>query len=74
VRLKVSYHLLHTYGVFNDLLLSLLGLDTHLEHLINYFLEIFNHVIVLCLEIFICLVNDANKDLSVILEGAPERL
>ena len=74
MRFKISYHLLHTNGVFNNLLLSLLGLDTHLEHFVDYFLEILNHVIVLSLEVFVCLVNDAYKDLSIVLEGAPERL
>ena len=74
MRFKISYHLLHTNGVFNNLLLSLLGLDTHLEHFVDYFLEILNHVIVLSLEVFVCLVNDAYEDLSIVLEGAPERL
>ena len=74
MRLKISYHLLHTNGVFNNLLLALLGLDTHLEHLVDYLFEIFNHVIVLSLEIFVCLVNDAYEDFSIVLEGAPERL
>ena len=74
MRLQIGYHLLHTYGVFNDLLLALLGLDTHLEDLVDYFLEILNHVIVLCLEVFVCLVNNADEDLSVVLEGASKRL
>ena len=74
MRFEISYHLLHTNGVFNDLLLTLLSLDTHLEHFVDYFLEILNHVIVLCLKIFVCLVDDAYEDLSIVLEGAPERL
>ena len=74
MRLKISYHLLHTYGVFNDLLLSLLGLDSHFEYLVDDLLEILNHVIVLRLEVFVRLVDNADEDLSVILEGAPECL
>ena len=74
MRFKISYHLLHTNGVFNDLLLALLSLDTHLEYFVDYFLEILDHVIVLCLKVFVCLVNDAYEHLSVVLKGAPKRL
>ena len=67
MRLKISYHLLHTYSVFNDLLLSLLGLDPHFEYFVDDLLEILNHVIVLRFEVFVRLVDNADENLSVIL-------
>ena len=74
VGLKVSDHLLHAHSIFNNLLLTLLGLDTNLEDFIDDLLKILHHIVVLRLKVLIRLVYDVHEDFTVVLEGTPQRL
>ena len=67
VRLQVRDLLLHANCVLHNLLLALLRLDAHLEDFIDDLFEIFNHIVVLYLKVFIRRVYDAHEDLPIIL-------
>ena len=67
MRLQVCYLLLYIDSVLNDLLLGLFGFDSDLEDLVDDFFQIFNHVVVLSLEVFIRLVDNADENFSVVL-------
>ena len=72
--LEICDLLLHVDGVLNDLSLRLLGLYAHLEDLIDDLLDIFHHIVMLRVEVFIGLIDDLNKDFTVVLEGSSEGL
>ena len=74
MRLQVCYLLLHVDCVLYDLLLSLLGLDTHFKHLVDDLLEVFDHVVVLDLEVLVRLVDNADEDLAIVLQSSPQCL
>ena len=74
MRLQVCYLLLNIDSILYDLLLGLLGLDSYLEGFVDDFLEILDHVVVLRLEVLVCLVDDADEDFTVVLQGAPQSL
>ena len=74
VGLEVSDHLLHAHSILNNLLLTLLGLDTNLEDFIDDLLKILHHIVVLRLKVLIRLVYDVHEDFTVVLEGTPQRL
>ena len=74
VRLQVCYLLLHVDCVLYDLLLGLLGLDTNFEDLVDDFFEVLDHVIVLGLEVLVRLIDDADKDLAIVLQRSPQCL
>jgi len=74
VSLEICDLLLHVDGVLNDLSLRLLGLYAHLEDLIDDLLDIFHHIVMLRVEVFIGLIDDLNKDFTVVLEGSSEGL
>jgi len=74
MRLQVSNHLLHSDSVLDDLLLALFCLDAYLEHLVDDLLQVFNHIVVLCFEIFVSLIDDTDENFSVVLQGSSQRL
>ena len=74
MRLQVCYLLLYIDSVLNDLLLGLFGLDSDLEDLVDDFFQIFDHVVVLSLEVFVRLVDNADENFTVVLQGASQSL
>ena len=73
-RVDVSFQIcdefLHLECILYDLAFTLVNLDSNLLHYVCYLLQIFNKVVVLCLKVFICLVNDVYKDLTIILKSS----
>ena len=69
VGLQVGDHFLHARVVFNNLLLDLFRFNTHLKDFVYDFLEILHHVVMLGLEILIRLVDDVDKDFTIVLQG-----
>lgn len=74
MRLQVCYLLLYIDSVLNDLLLGLFGLDSDLEDLVDDFFQIFDHVVVLSLKVFVRLVDNADENFAVVLQGASQSL
>ena len=74
VRFQVCYLLLHVDCVLYDLLLGFLCLDTDFKDLVNDLLEVLDHVIVLDLKVLIRLIDDADKDLAIVLQRSSQCL
>ena len=72
--LEICDLLLHVDSILHDLPLRLLGLNPNLEHLIDDLLNIFNHIVMLRVKVFISLIDDLDKDFTVILEGTSKCL
>lgn len=72
--LEVCYLLLYIDGVLNDLLLGLFGLDSDLEDFVDDFFEVFDHVVVLSFEVLVRLVDNADKNFTIVLQGTSQRL
>ena len=70
---QICDHLLCAPVIFHNLLLDLLRLDADLEDLVDYLLQVFNHVVVFTFEVLVGLIDDVDEYLTVILEGTTQR-
>ena len=74
VSFQVCYLLLNIDRVLHDLLLRLFRLNSDLEDLVDDFLQIFHHIVVLRFEVFVGRVDNADENFTIVLQGAPQSL